>query len=276
MDLKVFYQKELSNINDGLKSDFEHLILETLHIKKLDLLTKPIDLSDTDIYLLRSRIQDLKNKIPLAYILESQHFMGLDFYVDARVLIPRSETEYLVDYCLKNSAKDTKYIFDAGAGSGCIGISYLVFRPQAHCVFLENSEDAIQVLKKNLEHHQLSEDRYKIFKTFEDYENSEEALNKIDLFISNPPYIDHGDERVAESVKRHEPLTALYAEDKGLYYLKTWALKARAYLKDHGQFAIFEFGLGQENELQEYAKMHNIPSEIIKDQYGHNRFWKLF
>lgn len=276
MDLKVFYQKEISDLDKDLKSDFEHLILETLQINKLDLHSGQIELSDTDIYLLRARIKDLKNNVPLAYILESQNFMGLDFYVDERVLIPRSETEYLVDYCLKQTDLETLNVFDAGAGSGCIGVSYLVLRPKSFCTFMEKSDKAIEVLKKNLEIHNISKDRFQIVKDFEEFERLTPKKNQsLDLFISNPPYIAKTDERVESSVLKHEPSMALFADDEGFLYLKSWALKALSYLSEKGQFAIFEFGLGQESELQSFAEAHQLQSEIIKDQYGSDRFWKV-
>lgn len=276
MNLKEFIKIQKVDLSDDLSQDFDFLILESLNITKLDIHTGQYELSFEQHNKLQKDLEKLKSGEPLAYILNSQTFLNHNFYVDHRVLIPRSETEFLVDYVLKQSNSDSIKVLDAGAGSGCIGISYLLERKNSDCVFIEKSDLAIEVLQKNLDFHNIEKKRYSIFHTFEDYEKSVfYKPENLDLFISNPPYIAVDDQRIDSSVIRYEPSLALYAEDDGLFYLKTWSVKALKYLKPKTGFAIFEFGLGQENFLQSYANMYKMNSEIIPDQYDVPRFWKI-
>lgn len=301
MTLKEFIKTHAQDINlnseAGQKLELEYLIRETLNLSRIEFHQGHIELTDAIKKILIQGIKDLKAGIPLAYILKSQNFLGLNFYVDHRVLIPRPETEYLVDLCLKIfKASDLKTLgsqtdkpediekkeeefrlLDAGAGSGCIGISFLVFKAQSKCVFIEKSEKAIEVLKMNLAKHDIHSSRYQIFQSFDDYEKTNQDFkNTLDLFISNPPYIASSDPSVESSVLENEPSMALFAEDNGLYYLKTWSLKALEYLKIDTGFAIFEFGYGQENILQSYGNLMTMKSEIIEDQYQKPRFWKIY
>jgi release factor glutamine methyltransferase len=284
--LKEFLKTQTQSVNPNLKLELEYLIRETLNITRLEFHDGQIQLTDENKNILIQGIKELKEEVPLAYILKSQDFMGLNFYVDSRVLIPRPETEYLVDLCLKTlkSLVCNSYgkveelnILDSGAGSGCIGISILVFNPNAKCIFIEKSEDAIEVLKINLIKHNINSSRYQIFKSFEEFErNNKDFKNSLDLFISNPPYIASHDQQVESSVLKYEPSIALFAEDEGLYYLKNWSLKAIEYLKSGTGFALFEFGQGQENILQSYGNLMTMKTEIIEDQYQKPRFWKIF
>ncbi len=277
MRLKEFLKSKLSFVDSELKLDLEFLILETLKISKLNLHSLPTSLTEEQIQTLEVRIKELEKGVPLAYILNSQEFMGLNFFVDSRVLIPRPETEYMVDLCLKMSTSKMMKILDAGAGSGCIGISFLVLKPDSTCIFIEKSKLAIEVLNLNLKNHRIDPRRYMIFENFEDYENyNSDFEQKLDIFISNPPYIGEDDLTVENSVLMYEPSMALFAEEQGLSFLKNWSNKALKYLKVTNSFGIFEFGHDQQNALQSYANLMTIKSEIIKDQYEKPRFWKIY
>lgn len=305
MNLKYFYNFERQNLSDDLKKDFEFLVLEKLKINRIDLNSEDLKIDNVVVENLKSDLEDLKSGKPLAYILKSQFFLGYEFYVDPRVLIPRSETEYLVDFVLKEINKNKKFIdlnsdmqnyeqpvkqvstksgeflnsviLDAGAGSGCIGISILLKNSNLKCIFVENSKAAIEVININLEKFKIKPERYVII---EDMAQIDEALiqlnsKKLDLFISNPPYIANDDPKVQASVLDYEPHSALFCEDEGLYYLKQWSLLAKEFLNKDNGFAVFEFGQCQENFLQTYANQNKMKSEIINDQYGRPRFWKI-
>lgn len=290
MKLKSFYLSEIRNLKEDLKLDFKHLFLERLNITELELNKDDLILNSEQLKILNNDIEELKNDKPLAYILNSQFFLGFQFYVDHRVLIPRPETEYLVDYVLSKVLTRMPYqnsllVLDAGAGSGCIGISLLLKNQNIKCIFIENSKLAIEVIQINLKKYEISEDRYFIFETFEELESHPQFKSKseknvdgsinLDLFISNPPYISVEDGDVQASVFNYEPHTALFCEDQGLFYLKKWSKMALKYLnKDHGM-ALFEFGQNQENILQTFAFKNKMKSEIILDQYERPRFWKI-
>ncbi len=275
MTLKSFFSTQIIKINSDLKQDLVHLILETLSVDRADLYSETYLLENQQILQLTKSIEALQNGKPLSYILKSQDFMGFKFMVDERVLIPRSETEYLVDMVLGLCKNEDLVLFDAGAGSGCIGISFLIHRKKSYCIFMEKSLEAIEVLKSNLSLNSISSDRFKIVKSFNEFENLFSGGEKfLDLFISNPPYIRVQDPRLDESVKKYEPEIALFAEDSGLYFLKKWSEKSKIYLKENG-FAIFEFGQGQEEELKIFSNHKSFEFSIINDQYGCPRFWKL-
>lgn len=277
MKLKEFLKIQSLDLPADLKLDLGYLISETLDIDSLELSRGSKELTQTQIEDLSAKIAELKDEVPLAYILKSQFFMGLKFYVDQRVLIPRPETEFLVDLCLRGiENEDEITVFDAGAGSGCIGASILALRSKTRCTFLEKSKDAIEVLKINLEKFKIDSSRYQIFESFVDFDNSSNSVFKrIDRFISNPPYIAKDDKALDLNVLVHEPSMALFAEDEGLAYLKAWSIRALSDLRNEESFAIFEFGYGQQNALQSFGNLQTMKFEILLDQYDVPRFWKI-
>lgn len=276
MTLKLLFSEFKRDLGEEMISDLEFLFTETLGVSKLDLQVNEDQISKSDIELMTEKLKKFKKGIPLSYIINSQDFYGYKFFVDKRVLIPRPETECLIDYCLKTTDSEFLKVLDAGAGSGCLGITYLLERKKSFCTFVENSEEAIEVLKINLAKFNIDRDRYQILRSFDELESvSDTNSRNLDLFISNPPYIKVGDERVSENVLSHEPHRALFAEDNGLKYLKIWSKIALNLLKNSRAFAIFEFGLEQDLELKSYALETNLSFEIIKDQYGENRFFKI-
>lgn len=305
MNLKYFYNFERQNLSDDLKKDFEFLVLEKLKINRIDLNSEDLKIDTVEVENLKSDLEDLKSGKPLAYILKSQFFLGYEFYIDDRVLIPRSETEYLVDLVLNKINRNNKLIdsnidqesherkvkqrpissletqngvmLDAGAGSGCIGISILLKTSNLKCIFVENSKSAIEVIKINLEKFRIGSDRYVIIEDIGQINQALVKLNssELDLFISNPPYIANNDPEVQPSVLDYEPHSALFCDDEGLHYLKQWSLLAMEFLNKDTGLAIFEFGQGQENFLQSYAIQNKMKSQILNDQYGRPRFWKI-
>ncbi len=277
MNLKSFFLDERKALSEDLRKDFEHLILEKLNVNRLDLQSQTKTIDETQLKIINQDLIELKKGKPLAYILKSQFFLGYDFYVDHRVLIPRSETEFMMDYCLKHTDDNFKIVFDAGAGSGCLGISYLLKRKNSKCVFMENSKEAIEVIKINLEKFNIPKDRYIIAENFKDFESNPfyKDHSKIDLFVSNPPYISEDDLEVQSSVLNFEPHSALFCKDQGLDYLKKWSLQAIKYLNPKIGFGIFEFGQNQEIILQTFGNQHKMNSSILLDQYERPRFWKI-
>lgn len=225
---------------------------------------------------LKDEAFNLQQGYPLAYVLNEQDFYKYKFYVDANVLIPRPETEFLVDMIVKRnveSEKTPQSIVDIGAGSGCIGISFLLTYPESHVVFVENSPGAVAVTLRNLRLHKVSENRYSIFSDLADVEKNY-PQKKFDLIVSNPPYIPHEDERVDLAVKMYEPSSALYADEEGFKFLKEWSAWAMQNINEQAE-AFFEFGLGQEKELQKFSEAQEWNYDILKDQYNIDRFWFL-
>lgn len=226
---------------------------------------------------LEEEAYNVQQGYPLAYVLNEQSFYKHNFYVDNNVLIPRSETEFLVAKIVEDQKFQNKKplrILDIGAGSGCIGISMLMAFPESFVFFVEDSPGAVSVTLRNLRNHKIQETRYAICSTLEEVEGVLQG-KKLDLIISNPPYIAASDARVEQSVQMYEPPHALYAEEDGLYYLKHWSEWAKEHIVPETGEIFFEFGLGQDDELKKISESQNWEYKILKDQYDRARFWFL-
>lgn len=212
-------------------------------------------------------IELLNKGIPVQYIVGNVDFYGYNFKVNENVLIPRFETEELVEKTIKyiNKYLDKKVdILDLGTGSGCIAIT---LKKELDC-----NVDAVDISPKALEIAKLNAKNNNVDITF--YEGDMlNPINKIyDVIISNPPYIAYNEE-IMEIVKNNEPHTALYAEDNGLKYYKNIISNANKYLKEKSIIA-FEIGEKQGKLILEYAKNYFKDSIITveKDMQNRDRF----
>ena len=212
-------------------------------------------------------IELLNKGIPVQYIVGNVDFYGYNFKVNKNVLIPRFETEELVEKTIKyiNKYLDKKVdILDLGTGSGCIAIT---LKKELDC-----NVDAVDISPKALEIAKLNAKNNNVDITF--YEGDMlNPINKIyDVIISNPPYIAYNEE-IMEIVKNNEPHTALYAEDNGLKYYKDIISNANKYLKEKSIIA-FEIGEKQGKLILEYAKNYFKDSIITveKDMQNRDRF----
>lgn len=212
-------------------------------------------------------IELLNKSIPVQYIVGNVDFYGYNFKVNENVLIPRFETEELVEKTIKyiNKYFNKKVdILDLGTGSGCIAIT---LKKELDC-----NVDAVDISPKALEIAKLNAKNNNVDITF--YEGDMlNPINKIyDVIISNPPYIAYNEE-IMEIVKNNEPHTALYAEDNGLKYYKDIISNANKYLKEKSIIA-FEIGEKQGKLILEYAKKYFKDSIITveKDMQNRDRF----
>ena len=212
-------------------------------------------------------IELLNKGIPVQYIVGNVDFYGYNFKVNENVLIPRFETEELVEKTIKyiNKYLNKKVdILDLGTGSGCIAIT---LKKELDC-----NVDAVDISPKALEIAKLNAKNNNVDITF--YEGDMlNPINKIyDVIISNPPYIAYNEE-IMEIVKNNEPHTALYAEDNGLKYYKDIISNANKYLKEKSIIA-FEIGEKQGKLILEYAKNYFKDSIITveKDMQNRDRF----
>ena len=212
-------------------------------------------------------IELLNKGIPVQYIVGNVDFYGYNFKVNENVLIPRFETEELVEKTIKyiNKYFDKKVdILDLGTGSGCIAIT---LKKELDC-----NVDAVDISPKALEIAKLNAKNNNVDITF--YEGDMlNPINKIyDVIISNPPYIAYNEE-IMEIVKNNEPHTALYAEDNGLKYYKDIISNANKYLKEKSIIA-FEIGEKQGKLILEYTKNYFKDSIITveKDMQNRDRF----
>ena len=212
-------------------------------------------------------IELLNKGIPVQYIVGNVDFYGYNFKVNENVLIPRFETEELVEKTIKyiNKYFNKKVdILDLGTGSGCIAIT---LKKELDC-----NVDAVDISPKALEIAKLNAKNNNVDITFYEGDMLSPINKKYDVIISNPPYIAYNEE-IMEIVKNNEPHTALYAEDNGLKYYKDIISNANKYLKEKSIIA-FEIGEKQGKLILEYAKKYFKDSIITveKDMQNRDRF----
>jgi release factor glutamine methyltransferase len=224
--------------------DAELLLLHTLRIPRTTLLAHPArELSPTEESLYESNLaRRLKNE-PIQYITGEQEFYGLTLKVTPAVLIPRPETEHLVEAVLHHLPKgQPARIVDIGTGSGAIAIALAVHLPQAHITAIDLSTEALKIARANAETNAVA-DRI----TFLQSDLLAAIANEppYDAIASNPPYIPHTDSPALHpEVRDHEPHTALFAGTEGLDIYRRLIPQAHALLKPNGLIAL-EIGHGQ-------------------------------
>ena len=207
---------------------------------------------------LEGLLQRRENSEPLAYILGYREFFGRRFRVDPNVLIPRQETEVLVETALE-FRPDLASVLDIGTGSGCIAITLKLERPNWNVWATDISGPALQVARENAE--TLGADicfRHSDLLAQLDGE-------KFDLIVSNPPYIGR-EEELSREVRDFEPGSALFADDHGLAIYRQLAEHAPAFLRPGGQI-ILEIGYRQGEKVSAMFP----GSEVIKDLDGNDR-----
>lgn len=188
-----------------------------------------------------------EQKEPSAYIIGSREFWGLHFEVSPAVLIPRPESEFIVEEALACiNGNSAPRIADVGTGSGCIGISIAHTVPRARVVATDISGGALQVARRNATRNGVA-DRIHFVET--SYMDGLEG--PFDIITSNPPYVKEQDRQyVSRAVVRYEPHVALFGGDDGLSGVRAVLEGARSCLAPDG-WLIFEFGLGQDDEVSE-------------------------
>ena len=207
-------------------------------------------------------------KEPVSYILEYKNFWKYKFFVNKSVLIPRPETEHLVEEALKLIPPSKSYnILDVGTGSGCIIVSIIKERVKCRADALDLSNNAIKVAKINAKLHHL-ENKIKFINIDIDKYNS----NKYDLILSNPPYISYVDlVRLDDEVRQFEPKLALSGGLNGYKVISKAIIKGSKLLKNNGKL-IIEIGKNQKNKSVDLLKKNGFYiNNICKDFSGNNR-----
>ncbi len=207
-------------------------------------------------------LNDLVNqriaKKPLAYILGSKEFHGRDFIVNENVLIPRPDTEILIDAVLKGQKNNKTNILELGVGSGCIIITLLLELKNSIGIGVDISEKALNVAMQNtLLHH--CNDRLTLIKS--DWFDNIDSVNKFDLIISNPPYIHEEEKYLMSDETIYEPELALYTKSYESY--KQIAQHSKNYLSNEGLIYI-EIGINQETNI---IQIFNDENYILKDKF---------
>lgn len=218
--------------------------------------------------LLEDGLKRLESGEPVQYIIGNVDFYGFIFDVDRRVLIPRFETEELVEKTVKyiqENFDDNLSIIDLGTGSGCIAVTLKKLLPNSNVTAVDISSAALELAS-----HNASNLKTEIM--FKKNDMLHGIEDKFDVIISNPPYIDY-EEEIMEVVKDNEPALALYADNHGLYFYEDILKTCSRNLK--GKFLIaFEIGQTQGEDITKlaYQYLNNIDVKIEKDMKGLDRF----
>ena len=214
-------------------------------------------------------IEKLAKGIPLQHITHRQEFMKMDFYVDENVLIPRQDTEILVEEVIKIAKKiDNPVILDLCTGSGAIGISIAKYVPDSKIYAVDISQKALEIAKKNANN--LNVEKQITFIKSNLFEN----INKIkfDIIVSNPPYIKKQDINYLSKDVQKEPHIALDGGIDGLEFYRKIVRQGYEYLK-FGSYLCLEIGFDQKSDVIEIIENENkyINTYSKKDLYGNDR-----
>lgn len=208
----------------------------------------------------------LANHIPAQYIIGHAEFFGMQLKVDERVLIPRPETEELVEFILAENLKDNLKVLDIGTGSGAIALALAKNRPDWSVTAADISQDAIDLSLENAKAQNLN-------LSFIKSDCFSEISSKYDIIVSNPPYISRADEvEVGLNVLHSEPHLALFADEDGLAIYRRIAEDSKDYLNDGGKIYL-EIGYKQGQSVPALF-MENLPEKrvrTLKDQFGQDR-----
>ena len=278
----INYAKKLDNINNDYKVSYieaQTIIMHTLNISKVKLISEGLkELTEANINQIETFINRRLNYEPLSYIINKKEFYGFDFYVDSNVLIPRPETEEIIDLVLDYTKdKDNISICDIGSGSGNIPITlkklFLEQNKNIDITALEISSSAVEVIKKNTLNILGSIDSINIINA--------DALDfltekKFDIIVSNAPYVPLRDKDLLQKDLEFEPQNALYSGYDGLDFYRSFLSIINRYLKDNGAF-FFEIGYDQGEALINICNSINIKNAAVeKDLSNKDRFLVCF
>ena len=223
------------------------------------------NMKNKEVFAFDNLIKRRLEKEPIAYIINEKEFWSKKFLVNKNTLIPRPETELLVENLIKNYKNKNISLLDVGTGSGCIIISLLSELSNSNGVGIDISSSALKIAKKNALLHKV-ENKIRFY--------NKSIINlfncKFDLIVSNPPYIDKKNiKNLDDDIKKYEPLIALNGGNDGLDVIKKVIYKAKEILKINGKLAI-EIGNWQSKKVSKVLKLNNFRIEQNIRDYKDN------
>lgn len=254
-EIIIRYSKELEEISSTPRLDVETLIQKVLDVDRLYiLLNLERTLSKDEEKLFNEFINERLNNRPIAYIVGNREFMGLDFYVQEGVLIPRPDTEVLVEEVIElGKNKGPINILDIGTGSGAITVSLAKYLENAKVTSVDISEIALEIGKRNATSNNV-DDRITFIKS--DLFTNIDKNVKFDIIVSNPPYIKREViETLDKQVKDFEPYNALEGGIDGLDFYRAITSQAKDYLKEGGILA-YEVGHDQSEDVSKLMEKY--------------------
>lgn len=274
-DLRDQYAEELYQIYDKEEADtmLTMLIERFFQFSRTDLALNPDHrLSESEILRFHFAVKDLKKQKPIQYILKHVDFLNTRIMVDESVLIPRPETEEMVQHIIKQEKSDEKLkILDIGTGSGCIAISLAKNLDNAEVTGIDISENALKVASKNIFVNEVMV-HFKEFNILDP--DAGEDIGEFDVIVSNPPYVTEADKsQMKENVLKYEPHEALFVTDNDplLFYMAILYFAGELLIPGGRIYLEINEKFGQE-VLQTLKKNGYQLVKIHQDIHGKDRF----
>jgi release factor glutamine methyltransferase len=261
---EIFKESKIENpANEALI-----LISKILNLPKHHIISYPdLEISEEDAKKLVVLSEKRASGYPMAYLTKNKEFFGLDFYIEEGVLIPRPETEILVEKVIEKlqNVKNELIGLEVGVGSGCISVSLLKNIKNLQIIGIDISEKALEITEKNAKIYEVL-DRLKLFK-FDIMNEKMNSLNlsKLDFVVSNPPYIKEEDYQKLQKEVKKEPKEALISGKEGTEFYEKIVNSLKDFLKEDSFFA-FEVGIGQAEKVKQILEDNGYKNiEIYKD-----------
>ena len=270
-----YFINELSQIYDEreAKNMSEMVFQDVFSWDKIQLRQhRENQLSESELLYLKGMLKRLKKHEPLQYVLEKTEFYGLPFKTDKRALIPRPETEELVDVILKDNEKTSPRILDIGTGTGCISIALKKHLPSAEVVGIDVAEEVIDLACENAQLNQVS----LVFLQQDIFLNDVLNLGEFDIIVSNPPYIEVDEKQgMCNNVLDFEPHQALFVKHDKLEFYERICSLSKTLLSDSGKL-YFELNERNKNAYDTLFYTYFKHVQFIKDIHQKSRMAKLF
>lgn len=275
-ELLKFGYDTLKKVNiDTYMLDTQLILAEVLKVDKLFIITnRDMTVEDkiADEYIRLIKLRE--KKMPVKYIIKQAEFMGIDFFIKEGVLIPRGDTEILVEETLKEiKINSYKSICDVCCGSGAIGVAIAYYEEATNVICYDISDIALEVTKENVNKHKLNH-RIEVNKS-DLLSDAIKNKEKFDVVVSNPPYIKKDIiDTLMEDVKNYEPFIALCGGEDGLYFYRKLVIQSKEVLNIGGTL-LFEIGYDQKEEVMKLMKDTGFKDVIcIKDLSCNDRVVK--
>lgn len=272
--VKSLYQQQLAPIypENEIHSILQIVCEDLLNWSRSDFIIKDREkLTHLQEEILQKSLKELRTSKPIQYITEKAHFYGHEFTVNEHTLIPRQETEELVDMIIKDhKAASYLNIIDIGTGTGCIGLSLKALKPDCIVTLMDVSEEALATAQSNANHLKTP-----VKTILQDVLTLDELPEKYEIIVSNPPYVRNMEkEEIHSNVLEHEPHLALFVEDHDplIFYSKILKLAQKA-LKPEGTLYL-EINQYLPEEMRKLAQGLGFDSEIFQDLNGNYRMMK--
>lgn len=275
-DVEIFIKQQLSPQYTSAEIDHfcQYLFEEFSQITKIErLLKREIYIPESEIIKYGNAVKKLKAETPIQYVVEKANFFGLDFLVNKSVLIPRPETEELIEWIIESTDTSIKStILDIGTGSGCIAICLGKEISKSQITAVDISKEAIETARKNAKIHQIDID----FQIADALKPETLPSGKFNIIVSNPPYVRESEKKqMQKNVLDYEPHSALFVEDQdALIFYKKIAEYAFQHLAINGKL-FFEINEAFAEECKDLMTQIGFSEiEVRRDIRGKERMLK--